>query len=65
MLLRRWKGKLIAEAFELPELELEVPRAVDQVESMITGTEAKAEKHVTEEIKVTAATALSSPAGKQ
>lgn len=32
MLLRRWNGKLIAEAFRLPEMEVEIERAVEQVE---------------------------------
>lgn len=31
MLLRRWNGKLIAEHFNLPEMETEIERAVDQV----------------------------------
>ncbi|KAF2861678.1 hypothetical protein K470DRAFT_256806 [Piedraia hortae CBS 480.64] len=33
MLLRRWNGKLIAEAFGLPEMEVEIERAVDQIEA--------------------------------
>ncbi|KAF2723082.1 hypothetical protein K431DRAFT_344972 [Polychaeton citri CBS 116435] len=37
MVLRRWNGKLIAEAFGLPEMELEVERAVDQVEQVNQG----------------------------
>ena len=44
MLLKRWNGKLIAETFQLPELEIEISRAVDQVEAMVTG-EAKADNH--------------------
>lgn len=52
MLLKRWNGKLIAEAFKLPELEIEISRAVDQVEAMVTG-EAKAEEHAVKD-KMTA-----------
>lgn len=32
MLLRRWNGKLLAEKLGLPELEVEIERAVEQVE---------------------------------
>jgi hypothetical protein len=35
MLLQRWNGKLIAEAFHLPQMEVEIERAVEQVESAI------------------------------
>ncbi|KAK5116556.1 hypothetical protein LTR85_009181 [Meristemomyces frigidus] len=35
MLLQRWNGKLIAEAFHLPEMEVEIERAVEQVEKAI------------------------------
>ncbi|KAK3699712.1 hypothetical protein LTR37_016317 [Vermiconidia calcicola] len=35
MLLQRWNGKLIAERFHLPEMEVEIERAVEQVESAI------------------------------
>ncbi|KAI9663189.1 MAG: hypothetical protein M1821_008237 [Bathelium mastoideum] len=35
MLLQGWNGKLIAEKFELPEMEVEVERAVEQVEKGI------------------------------
>ena len=35
MLLRRWNGKLIAEGFHLPEMEVEIERAVEQVENAI------------------------------
>jgi len=52
MLLKRWNGKLIAETFKLPELEIEISRAVDQVEAMVTG-EVKAEEHATRD-KMTA-----------
>jgi hypothetical protein len=35
MLLQRWNGKLIAEAFHLSEMEIEIERAVEQVEKAI------------------------------
>ncbi|KAK5138472.1 hypothetical protein LTR08_000058 [Meristemomyces frigidus] len=35
MLLKGWNGKLIAEAFHLPEMEVEIERAVEQVEKSI------------------------------
>ena len=35
MLLKRWNGKLLAERFELPEMEIEIERAVEQVEQGI------------------------------
>lgn len=35
MLLRRWNGKLLAERFHLPEMEVEIERAVEQVEKGI------------------------------
>ena len=63
MLLKRWNGKLIAESFKLPELEIEISRAVDQVEPMVMG-EAKAEEHAVKD-KVSAETALESPHEKQ
>lgn len=35
MMLQKWNGKLIAERFQLPEMEVEVERAVEQVEAAI------------------------------
>lgn len=35
MMLQKWNGKLIAEAFRLPEMEIEIERAVEQVENAI------------------------------
>ena len=32
MVLQKWNGKLLAEAFHLPEMEIEIERAVEQVE---------------------------------
>ncbi|KAF2204063.1 hypothetical protein GQ43DRAFT_429286 [Delitschia confertaspora ATCC 74209] len=39
MMLQRWNGKLIAERFKLPEMEVEIERAVEQVEKAIKGKE--------------------------
>ena len=63
MLLKRWNGKLIAEAFKLPELEIEISRAIDQVEAMVTG-EVKAEEHAVKD-KVIAKHALESSQEKR
>jgi hypothetical protein len=63
MLLKRWNGKLIAEAFKLPELEIEISRAVDQVEAMVIG-DVKAEEHAVKD-KLTTANALDSSHEKQ
>lgn len=46
MLLQRWNGKLLAEQFKLPEMEVEIERAVDQVEKSIN-----AKKELVEEKK--------------
>lgn len=35
MVLQKWNGKLIAEKFEIPEMEVEIERAVEQVEGLI------------------------------
>jgi hypothetical protein len=35
MLLKRWNGKLLAEQFNLPGMELEIERAVEQVQKNI------------------------------
>jgi hypothetical protein len=39
MVLQRWNGKLIAEQFELPDMEVEIERAVEQVQTSIKGQE--------------------------
>ncbi|KAH4800931.1 hypothetical protein HBI26_236380 [Parastagonospora nodorum] len=39
MVLQRWNGKLIAEQFDLPDMEVEIERAVEQVETSIKGKE--------------------------
>lgn len=45
MLLKGWNGKLIAERLELPGLEVEIERAVEQVERQLNkGGEIKEEK---------------------
>lgn len=44
MLLQRWNGKLIAEDFHLPEMEIEIERAVEQVETSLKSGEELAEE---------------------
>jgi hypothetical protein len=39
MVLQRWNGKLIAEQFDLPDMEVEIERAVEQVEKSIKSDE--------------------------
>jgi hypothetical protein len=39
MLLHRWNGKLVAERLQLPEMEVEIERAVEQVQSGLTAEE--------------------------
>lgn len=39
MVLQRWNGKLIAEQFRLPDMEVEIERAVEQVEQSIKARE--------------------------
>ncbi|TKA73704.1 hypothetical protein B0A55_05474 [Friedmanniomyces simplex] len=53
VLLQRWNGKLIAEAFHLSEMEIEIERAVEQVEQAIKvtneqGGETKGSQQATE-----------------
>ena len=43
MVLQRWNGKLIAEQFDLPDMEVEIERAVEQVEKSIEAKEKLAE----------------------
>jgi hypothetical protein len=43
MVLQRWNGKLIAEQFDLPDMEVEIERAVEQVENAIKSKEKLAE----------------------
>lgn len=49
MVLQRWNGKLIAEQFELPEMEVEIERAVGQVEKSIKGQEKLTEEKLEQE----------------
>ncbi|KAI6901981.1 hypothetical protein D0869_02011 [Hortaea werneckii] len=44
MMLQRWNGKLIAEDFHLPEMEIEIERAVEQVEQAIKQKDELAEE---------------------
>lgn len=39
LLLQRWNGKIIAEDFHLPEMEIEIERAVEQVETAMKKTD--------------------------
>lgn len=49
MVLQKWNGKLLAEAFRLPEMEVEIERAVEQVEGAIkTRRELEEEKEEVE-----------------
>lgn len=44
MLLQRWNGKLIAERFKLPEMEIEIERAVEQVEKAMDAKKVELEQ---------------------
>jgi hypothetical protein len=49
MLLHRWNGKLLAEGFKLPDMEVEIERAVEQVEKAIKSeAELKGKKRIEE-----------------
>ncbi len=48
MVLQRWNGKLIAERFKLPEMEVEIERAVEQVENAIEKEKEELEKEKSE-----------------
>jgi len=56
MLLRSWNGKLLAEKFELPEMEIEIERAVEQVEKSIRERKEKAEQERNEKANADKAT---------
>lgn len=49
MVLQRWNGKLIAEQFDLPDMEVEIERAVEQVEKAIDAKEKIMEKKLEQE----------------
>jgi hypothetical protein len=46
MVLQRWNGKLIAEQFKLPDMEVEIERAVEQVETSIESKEKLAKQRL-------------------
>jgi hypothetical protein len=49
MVLQRWNGKLIAEQFDLPDMEVEIERAVEQVENAIKSKEKRTEEKLEQE----------------
>ena len=49
MVLQKWNGKLIAERFKLPEMEIEIERAVEQVEAAIEGEKVGGREELVEE----------------
>ncbi|XPS78416.1 hypothetical protein M3J09_010430 [Ascochyta lentis] len=49
MVLQRWNGKLIAEQFDLPDMEVEIERAVEQVENSIEKKEKLMEQKIEQE----------------
>lgn len=49
MVLQRWNGKLIAEQFDLPDMEVEIERAVEQVEKAIDAKEEIMQKKLEQE----------------
>ncbi|KAF1935044.1 hypothetical protein EJ02DRAFT_460714 [Clathrospora elynae] len=49
MVLQRWNGKLIAEQFDLPDMEVEIERAVEQVENGIKTKEKLMEEKLEQE----------------
>ena len=44
MVLKKWNGKLLAEEFGLPEMEVEIERAVEQVEKSIDDAKQRRQK---------------------
>ena len=53
MMLQKWNGKLIAERFKLPEMEIEIERAVEQVESAIEKEKSELDEEKQEVMKAT------------
>ena len=53
MVLQRWNGKLIAERFHLPEMEVEIERAVEQVERAIEKEKSELDDEKKEVMKAT------------
>jgi hypothetical protein len=60
MVLQKWNGKLIAEQFKLPDMEVEIERAVEQVEKQIKAKEELLE----EKLELEKATAKSGKTAK-
>lgn len=50
MVLQRWNGKLIAEQFKLQDMEVEIERAVEQVEKSIKSKEELMEEKIEQEM---------------
>lgn len=53
MVLQKWNGKLIAERFKLPEMEIEIERAVEQVEAAIEKDKAELNEEKDEVMRAT------------
>lgn len=51
MLLKQWNGEVLAEAFHLPEMEVEIQRAVDQVEKAVEKDRLQTQKTQQEAVK--------------
>jgi hypothetical protein len=51
MLLQSWNGRVLAESYQLPEMEIEIERAVEQVEKAIQTAKEKAGSAVQPESK--------------
>lgn len=61
MVLQRWNGKLIAERFRLPEMEVEIERAVEQVEKAIEKEKQELEEEKREVMKATSISRSAEP----
>jgi hypothetical protein len=51
MVLKKWNGKLLAEEFGLPEMEVEIERAVEQVEKSIDEAKQRRQKRELESVE--------------
>ena len=51
MVLKKWNGKLLAEGFGLPEMEVEIERAVEQVEKSIDEAKQRRQKAELESVE--------------
>ena len=58
MVLQRWNGKLIAERFKLPEMEVEIERAVEQVETAVEKEKGELEEEKREVMRAVAGEAV-------